>query len=108
MDLICYLHAAWRPLLRPASANRAWMDATPEAFAYRCLPLNIANAHGWELLSPCGFKASWTGGTDAKDVQIRLDAGADPAHAPVQLALNPHGESSSQPWALAMFSGRQR
>ena len=85
MDLICYLHPAWRPLLRPASASRAWMDSTPEAFAYRCLPLNIANAHGWELLSPCGFEASWTGGTEAKDVQIRLDPGADPAHAPVAL-----------------------
>ena len=85
MDLICYLHPAWRPLLRPASANRAWMDATPEAFAYRCLPLNIANAHGWELLSPCGFEASWTGGTAAEDVVIRLDPGADPAHAPVAL-----------------------
>ena len=85
MDLICYLHPAWRPLLRPASANRAWMDATPEAFAYRCLPLNIANAHGWELLSPCGFEASWKGGTAADDVVIRLDPGSDPAHAPVAL-----------------------
>ena len=85
MDLICFLHPAWRPLLRPASANRAWMDATPEAFAYRCLPLNIANAHGWELLSPCGFEASWKGGSAADEVVIRLDPGSDPAHAPVAL-----------------------
>jgi hypothetical protein len=28
------------------------MDASPEAFAYRCLPLNIANAHGWGILTP--------------------------------------------------------
>ena len=39
MDLICYVHPAWRPLIRPALHTRAWMDATPEAFAYRCLPL---------------------------------------------------------------------
>jgi hypothetical protein len=61
------------------------MDATPEAFAYRCLPLNIANAHGWELLSPCGFEARWSGGAAPPDVAIRLDADADPAHAPVAL-----------------------
>ena len=85
MDLICYLHPAWRPLLRPAPATRAWMDATSEAFAYRCLPLNIANAHGWELVSPCGFEARWNGGALAGDVVIRLDPGADPAHAPVAL-----------------------
>ena len=85
MDLICYLHPGWAPLIRPASATRAWMDATPEAFAYRCLPLDIANAHGWEILSPCGFEASWNGGQRAEDVTIRLDEGADPVHGPVAL-----------------------
>ena len=45
MDFICYLYPGWDPLVRPAEATRPWMDATPESFAYRCLPLNIANAH---------------------------------------------------------------
>ena len=66
-ELVCYLHAGWAPLIRPAPATRAWMDATPEAFAYRCLPLNIANAHGWEILSPCGFEAVWDGGSTVAD-----------------------------------------
>ena len=61
MDLICYLHPGWIPQIRPAEPTRAWMDETPEAFAYRCLPLNIANAHGWEILSPCDAEAYWTG-----------------------------------------------
>ena len=52
------------------------MDETPNAFAYRCLPLAIANAHGWELLSPCGFEAEWTGGPRVEDIVVRLDAGA--------------------------------
>ena len=30
---------------------RAWMDATPHSFAYRCLPLTVANSHGWEILN---------------------------------------------------------
>ena len=85
MDLICYLHPGWDPLIRPAEMTRAWMDASPEVFAYRCLPLNIANAHGWEMLSPCGFEASWNGGPLPGDVHIQLDAGADPAIAPVAL-----------------------
>ena len=74
MDLICYLHPGWRPLIRPASAKRDWMDQTPESFAYRCLPLNIANAHGWELLNPCTFDACWNGQTDTAAVTIRPQA----------------------------------
>lgn len=85
MDLICYLHPGWEPLIRPAPATRAWMDDTPESFAYRCLPLNIANAHGWEILSPCAFDAIWNGeaGTDA--ITIRPESGAKPERIPVSL-----------------------
>src|SRR5690606_30494589 len=36
--------------VRPAPRERTWMDATDQRYAYRCLPLDIANAHGWELL----------------------------------------------------------
>ena len=61
------------------------MSATPEAFAYRCLPLNIANAHGWEVLSPCAFEARWLGGTGADQVDIRLAPGSRPDMAPVSL-----------------------
>ena len=85
MELTAYLHPGWAPLIRPAPATRAWMDATPESFAYRCLPLNIANAHGWEILCPCGFEAEWDGGGETSAVAIRLDPGADPQRAPVSL-----------------------
>ena len=85
MDLICYLHEGWSPRIRPASSRRDWMDATAESFAYRCLPLNIANAHGWEILSPCGFEAMWNGGSDPSDVTIRVDTGTADHDAPVAL-----------------------
>src|SRR3954452_13536917 len=74
MDLTCFLHPGWQPLIRPAPAKRDWMDGTPESFAYRCLPLNIANAHGWELLNPCAFDACWNGQTDTGAVTIRPHA----------------------------------
>jgi hypothetical protein len=85
MDFICYLHEGWDPLIRPAEATRAWMDATPEAFAYRCLPLNIANAHGWEILTPVGFSAYWRGGVAPADVIIRPDQGMPEVSTPVSL-----------------------
>jgi Family of unknown function (DUF6065) len=85
MDFLCYLHEGWQPLIRPAEPTRAWMDATPEAFAYRCLPLNIANAHGWEILTPAGFSAYWRGGNTTADVIIRPDAGMPATAAPVSL-----------------------
>lgn len=84
-DLTCYVHEGWAPRLAPASPRRAWMDETPDSYAYRCLPLAIANAHGWEVLSPCGFEARWNGGVGADSVEIRLDPGADPAKGPVSL-----------------------
>lgn len=85
MDLICYLHEGWAPDIRPASSRREWMDETPESFAYRCLPLNIANAHGWEVRSAVGCAARWDGGTGTDAVEIRLDAGAPPHLGPVSL-----------------------
>jgi hypothetical protein len=84
MDFICYLHPGWQPLIRPAEATRKWMDETPEAFAYRCLPLDIANAHGWEILSPCDATAYWTGGAGVEDVVVRT-SGTD---GPVSLFGN--------------------
>ena len=85
MELVCYVYEGWEPRLRPASPQRDWMDATAERFAYRCLPLAIANAHGWEMLSPCGFEARWTGGEGLEAVEIRVDAGTEPRRAPVSM-----------------------
>jgi hypothetical protein len=61
------------------------MDATPEAFAYRCLPLNIANAHGWEVLNPFAFEARWDGGSGTEAVVIEPDGDAPPERLPVSL-----------------------
>ena len=82
MELICYLHSGWRPLVRPAGPQRAWMDDTPESFAYRCLPLSIANAHGWEVATPCAVEAWWDGGAGVDAVKIAVEGEVDPASAP--------------------------
>jgi len=81
-ELICHVHEGWTPRIAPASPRRDWMTATPESFAYRCLPLAVANTHGWEVLNPCGFSARWHGGDHAGAVEIVLDPGADKSKAP--------------------------
>lgn len=85
MDLKCYVFEGWKPRIRPASSQREWMDAAPDAFPYRCLPLNIANGHGWEILSPCGFEVEWNGGPAPEDVTVRVDEGAAEHDVPVPL-----------------------
>ena len=83
MDLVCYLHPGWAPLIRPAPVKREWMDNTPDSFAYRCLPLNIANAHGWEILCPCAFDALWNGEAGTGAVTIYPDPSSTPEQRPV-------------------------
>jgi hypothetical protein len=75
MKLTAYVSDGHRLNLRPAPLERAWMNATDERFAYRCLPLNIANAHGWEILCPSGFVAAWNGGRGKEAIEIFADEG---------------------------------
>ena len=39
------------------------MDAFPDRHAYRCVPMTVANTHGWELLVPASFEVEWNGGS---------------------------------------------
>lgn len=48
--------------LCPAPTRRSWMDATPDRFANRCLPLLIANQSGWFLTARHTVRATWDGG----------------------------------------------
>ena len=75
MKLIFYAIGEGGAQLRAAPATRSWMDETSDAFAYRCLPLNIANAHGWEFLVPGAFSARWDGGGGSGAIDIRCSAG---------------------------------
>ena len=72
MRLICYTTSGDPPKIIPAPVERTWMDATGEGgHAYRCLPLNIANAHGWMLLNSAPFTAEWNGGKALSAVTVR-------------------------------------
>ncbi|HVY62608.1 MAG TPA: DUF6065 family protein, partial [Planctomycetota bacterium] len=61
-----------------ADAHRDWMDETRfNRFAYRCLPLTIANQVGWWIRNPVGFTATWSGSLDPHSVEFAFDAAPD-------------------------------
>jgi hypothetical protein len=71
MKITCYAFRPDPPPLRAAPTTRAWMDKVHDNHAYRCLPLNIANSHGWEILSPCSFELAWTGGIPTRTLTAK-------------------------------------
>lgn len=71
MKLVCYAVDRDPFPLRPAPVTREWMDRIPDHHAYRCLPLNIANSHGWEIASPCAFEVEWDGDPSVRGMAIR-------------------------------------
>jgi hypothetical protein len=71
MRLICYPTSGEPPNIVPAPIERPWMERTDNGFAYRCLPLNIANAHGWLILNSAPFVAEWNGGAGLDAVGVR-------------------------------------
>lgn len=50
--------------------KRKWMDDSHNAFAYRCLPLTVANGFGWNVLCPFDFSVIWLGGKERSDIVI--------------------------------------
>jgi len=74
--LLCYRIHDDAPAIVPAAAERAWMNATRQHFAYRCLPLTIANSMGWEILCPITISAEWNGGPELDDLTVNC---SDPA-----------------------------
>src|SRR5262245_45441432 len=69
-ELVCYPLWPDPPPLTPVKSDRSWMDETTDHYAYRCIPLSIANASGWELALPFAFSAAWHGGVNQGDIQI--------------------------------------
>lgn len=71
--LVAYDLGVGMPEIRPGETRRRWMDDSPDAFAYRCLPLTIANGHGWDVLADCDVEAYWTGGQRKEDIVLRVN-----------------------------------
>src|SRR5580698_5614565 len=59
------------PALVPGRPEREWMDLTNEHYAYRCIPLSMANTSGWEIQIPFAFEAAWNGQDNNEAIQFR-------------------------------------
>jgi hypothetical protein len=78
MKLAAYVIDGHHLDIRPAPLERDWMDKSDQRYAYRCLPLDIANAHGWEVLCPAAFTAWWTGYAGLDQIHIKSAGDAEP------------------------------
>jgi hypothetical protein len=56
--------------VEPASKKREWMESS-NRFAYRCLPLVIANQHGWVFSLQDKVYAQWDGSDNVESVKVR-------------------------------------
>ena len=59
--------------LRTAMIKRDWMDAIPQQYVYRCIPLLAANTMGWELLNPVTSHLTWSGGDLTSTLSIQTE-----------------------------------
>jgi hypothetical protein len=65
-----YLFSEVNCKIVPSSPKRKWMDETPSKFAYRCLPLSMANQCTYDVLAPSTIKATWYGGVDSNKMIV--------------------------------------
>lgn len=54
----------------PAPPVREWMTAAPHRNPLRCLPMLMANSHGWWVLARSRIVVAWTGGPDPREVVV--------------------------------------
>lgn len=70
------LHPQTDMPVEPAPTTRDWMDATHLRYAYRCLPLVLANQAGWIIRCPIACTARWNGGDQLKDLRLWFPKGS--------------------------------
>src|SRR5581483_1718405 len=82
MPLTAHLVDGLPPMpLLAAPFGRTWMDETDRRFAYRCLPMVIANQAGWFVLSNHKIAVTRNGGAAPSDLCLEYLAGEPPHNA---------------------------
>lgn len=65
-----YLFEQKHCIIQPSKVRREWMDRTASQFAYRCMPLTIANQIAYDVLAPSNVKIIWDGNPSTDGIQI--------------------------------------
>jgi hypothetical protein len=94
LRLTAYRLAETSMRLVPSEARRPWMDATPDGYANRCLPLLIANQSGWLLLNDATVRLRWDGGRAREGLTVSYEE-RPPRHAAIS-----HFGSGIVTWTL--------
>lgn len=69
-----YLFGTENFKIEPSSIKRDWMDNTKDKFAYRCLPMTMANQHSWDVKSPGDVDLEWNGDEGFDGVKISTES----------------------------------
>lgn len=77
-SLIAYRTGSFTLPVIAAPTQREWMSNTDRHFAYRCLPLQIANQSGWLILNNFAITATWSGLDNIDAVNIEYRKGYSP------------------------------
>ncbi|WP_406695052.1 DUF6065 family protein [Singulisphaera sp. Ch08] len=64
--------------IKTAPVGRDWMDASERRYAYRCLPLTIANQAGWVIACPATFVVTWDGRNTREGLRIDFEPSTEP------------------------------
>ena len=62
-------------LIEAAPVKREWMEQSIDRFAYRCLPLVIANQSGWIIRNRIEFGAIWNGKPEMNAIEFGVPMG---------------------------------
>jgi len=57
--------------IKQSSPKRTWMDNTKSKYAYRCLPMTIANQASWDVLCPSNVEFDWSGDDSTQSLNIK-------------------------------------
>lgn len=74
MKLTAYKISKNAMSISPGVKTRKWMDNSVNKYAYRCLPLQIANTFGWDICLIENIIVSWNGGNEQKDLQVNFES----------------------------------
>ena len=78
MEIKLYTTTDFAPEIVPAGRTREWMDDYTCRNPYRCLPMVVANSHGYEILCPETIYITWNGGENKEDVTVHNSYGNQP------------------------------
>ena len=98
LELTAYFAGSTPPAIEigPADRRRGWIDAMPERWGNRCLPLLIANEAGWVIRNPIAFTATWTGHDHPNAITVSYDD----APASVPRLVRSHFGSGVLTWGV--------